>query len=279
MSQPQPSPLSCNVVSQNIDTSRKFPIYQPPSHLVPKVYSTNPSIQSIPGLYVFPDYISKEEEQDILNNILNANKWCEGQICRRQQHYGYLYYHTRHHLPELQPKGQNITPLESLPFENWKFLWDRLNERDEMFKDDTAVENGQPQCLVNEYVGSQGISSHVDNTNAFGDIIIGISLVNPIYMTFRKVITSENQQEEETKVLLMPRSCYVLSGEARNLWRHGITHMKQVLIPDEYLNEEFNKKALLRTNDYQRISLTFRYIKIEGTKQVNEDDPNPERLW
>jgi len=273
--------------------------YQPlnlPPHLTSEYYSTNPHVKTIPGLYVFPNYISCEESQQIMNGILDANEWCSGEICRRQQHYGYLYYHTRHHLPNLQPKEQEVSSLKSLDFDTfWTDLfWNKMINKDGLFSIDSSYHNWkksqqsepvdtdeedrcEPQCLVNEYMGNQGISSHVDNVNAFGDVIVGISLVNPLYMTFRK-------DKLETRILLPPNSCYVLTGESRFEWRHGITHMKQIFVPYDHLDEELKEenpdgKMYIREDDYRRVSLTFRFIKIGGTKKVQGDEPKTEGTW
>ena len=277
-----------------------------PLHLVSNYYSTNPKVNTIPGLYVFPNYISQEEAEHIVNNILDANGWCSGEICRRQQHYGYLYYHTRHHLPNLQPKKQEVSSLKSLDFDSFwsELFWDKMIKRDGLFNCDTSyhvwknnlesntreqhdenAKRAEPQCLVNEYMGNQGIASHVDNVNAFGDVIVGISLLNPVYMTFRK-------DKLETRILLPSNSCYILTGESRFEWRHGITHMKQIYVPREYLVPEATKsstnsssedetegKMFIREENYRRISLTFRFIKIDGTKKVEGNEPKEEGAW
>ncbi|KAG2387574.1 hypothetical protein C9374_001168 [Naegleria lovaniensis] len=277
-----------------------------PPHLVSKYYSTNPKVNTITGLYVFPNYLSQEEASNIMNNILDANEWCSGEICRRQQHYGYLYYHTRHHLPNLQPKKQEVSSLKSMDFDSFwsELFWEKMIKRDGLFNCDTSyhvwkenvesnhgnehdenAKRAEPQCLVNEYMGNQGIASHVDNVNAFGDVIVGISLLNPVYMTFRK-------DKLETKILLPPNSCYVLTGESRFEWRHGITHMKQIYVPREYLvseeeaitnssdvEDEAEGKMFIREDNYRRISLTFRFIKIDGTKKVVGTEPKEEGAW
>lgn len=45
-----------------------------------------------------------------------------------------------------------------------------------------------------------------------------ISLLSPVYMTFKKPREATNQCQDilaETKVLLEPRSCLIMSGESR----------------------------------------------------------------
>ncbi|EFC44172.1 predicted protein [Naegleria gruberi] len=272
--------------------------FQLPAHLTNSYFSTNPHIKTIPGLYVFANYITNEEARQIINT-LDSQEWCH-EICRRQQHYGYLYYHTRQNIPNLQPTEQEVSPLKSLEFDKFwtELFWEKMVKRDGLFNIDVAhkwwvnKENkSEPQCLVNEYMSSQGIASHVDNVNAFGDVIVGISLLKPVYMTFRK-------DKLETRILLPPNSCYVLTGESRFEWRHGITHMKQIHVPSQYIVPELNEnekdftvprdeddedndgsKLYIREEGYRRISLTFRFIKLEGTKRVDETAPETDALW
>lgn len=64
----------------------------------------------------------------------------------------------------------------------------------------------------------QGISSHFEDFRSFGDAIMTISLLSPVYMTLKKPREATNQCHDilaETKVLLKPRSCLIMSGDSR----------------------------------------------------------------
>jgi len=246
----EPSPIEPHMVEYNSLTG------------CPALFSSNPNVH-IPGTIYIPDYISEQEEEEIMKHI-DSKEWCH-EICRRTQMYGYTYYHTRHNLPTMQPKVEEASTYQHLPLEEFDWLIERLVKRDGLFKFDL----GDPtQCLVNEYVGTQGISSHVDNPGPFGDIIALVSLNKPIYMVM-KLAENENIQ---TKILLEPRSLLVMKDDCRFKWKHGITHMKQVYLPK-------TGETLIRTEDYRRVSLTFRFIKTDGTKKVTETDPNTDALW
>jgi alkylated DNA repair dioxygenase AlkB len=161
---------------------------------------------NIPGFYYIPEYLTREDEQQIMA-ILDNKHWIDG-IKRRTQHYGYTYYHTRHNIPALQPKQQPESHTGGLSdFQPW------LDKIMHYF----PANHPPTQCLVNEYVGNQGIASHVDNPNCFGDVIVAFSLLKPVYMTFRPV----EDFNKEIKILLEPRSLMVLENEARFKWRHG----------------------------------------------------------
>ena len=68
---------------------------------------------------------------------------------------------------------------------------------DKIMKDSDAFETNHPptQCLVNEYIGNQGIKSHFDDSNAFGPIIASISLVSPIYFTLKYPSEPTNESQ------------------------------------------------------------------------------------
>mmetsp|Transcript_25979 Transcript_25979/g.33110 ORF Transcript_25979/g.33110 Transcript_25979/m.33110 type:complete len:235 (-) Transcript_25979:60-764(-) len=202
----------------------------------------------LPGFIYYPNFITEEEESEILD-LMQSKEW-KGGIGRRTQHYGYTYYHTKHDLIELQPE---IQPEETEPLDSLQFFLDKISH---FFPD------GHPptQCLVNEYVGNRGISSHVDNPNCFGDVVVGLSLCNPVYMTFQEdKPLAENPKE--CKVFLDRRSLMVMRDEVRFEWKHAITAMKRIYVPE-------TRQCIHRRGEYCRISLTFREIKVSGTKQV-----------
>lgn len=71
------------------------------------------------------------------------------------------------------------------------------------------------QCIVNEYVGKQGIGKHID-APCFGPVIAILSLGDPCRMVFRR-------GKEKHSILLPHNSLLVLSGEERYEWTHEIS--------------------------------------------------------
>mmetsp|Transcript_85737 Transcript_85737/g.215968 ORF Transcript_85737/g.215968 Transcript_85737/m.215968 type:complete len:239 (+) Transcript_85737:39-755(+) len=128
----------------------------------------------------------------------------------------------------------------------------------------TSSQEFPSQILVNEYVDNWGIASHFEDFAAFGDTIATISLGNPVYMTLEQPKEPNNQCGEilrDTKVLLERRSLLILSGEARNAYRHGITRHTNVWTPDQGL--------LKREGGYRRVSLTIRHL-LSGRRQAGQ---------
>ena len=119
------------------------------------------------------------------------------------------------------------------------------------------------QCLVNEYIANQGISPHVEDPNAFGEVISSLSLSGSCYMTMRS--TPELGDQKETKIFLERRSLLILSGEARYKWKHGITCTR--ILPDPTSGCTFK-----RGKNYRRVSLTFRRVLEQGTKKPEREN-------
>ncbi len=121
--------------------------------------------------------------------------------------------------------------------------------------------NELPQfCIVNQYVGNQGISAHVENFR-FAEPVVGLSLAGNCYIRFLELATEDDGSvrsrksglaEKTGKVveLWLPRtSLMVMRGESRRKWQHEIQH---------------NRKGRIGMN-WKRVSLTFRVEKKSRT--------------
>ena len=89
-----------------------------------------------------------------------------------------------------------------------------------------------------------GVSGHIDDTNTYGDTIAGLSLDSSSVLSFLRVETGER-----ARLLLPPGSLYVLQGEARTEWGHGIAEFEV----DDFKGTEYPRS--------ERISLTFRNLR------------------
>jgi hypothetical protein len=91
-----------------------------------------------------------------------------------------------------------------------------------------------------------GIKPHRDR-EFFGELVLGISLLEPVVMDFKCIRTHEVRA-----LLLEPRSVLVMQGEARWLWQHSITSAPNLLYRGKHLPRG------------RRTSLTFRTIQDES---------------
>lgn len=181
----------------------------------------------IPGLTFVHDFISEEAERRLVAEIDREN-WLPD-LKRRVQHYGWKYDYKA-------KRVESDMFLGELP--DWAdFLAERLLSAG-------LVELKPDQVIVNEYVGAQGISKHVDCVPCFDDGIVSLSLLESWEMLFRK----PNIELKEA-VLLERRGLVVLTGESRFLWTHEIPPRKS------------EPTGLVRR---RRLSVTFRKVRIPG---------------
>lgn len=94
---------------------------------------------------------------------------------------------------------------------------------------DTAL--GQPlarQAILNLYPPGAGIAAHVDLPRRYADGVVGVSLAGGCVLTLARADGAMRETGygdtlgQRHSVYLPPRSVYVLSGEARWDWAHGI---------------------------------------------------------
>lgn len=222
--------------------------------------AVNPKVLSeIDGVYYVDEYLSEEEEAQILK-IIDQNEFSKV-LQRRQQFYGKVYFHTKSDNLLLQPNLTNYKNDSVLDLDPFQPLISRLI-KDGFFPNQSQQPN---QVLVNEYTSSIGIRSHFEDELAFGDVIVTISLQDPIWMTLKRPKHKLNSCpiiEGYCRVLLKPRSLFIMSRECRFGWRHGISKSKNVDLGDG--------TSVPRKNGYKRISLTIRNL-LDTRKQATSD--------
>ncbi|EGO02298.1 hypothetical protein SERLA73DRAFT_178167 [Serpula lacrymans var. lacrymans S7.3] len=92
------------------------------------------------------------------------------------------------------------------------------------------------QAILNLYNPGEGISSHVDLLNRFGDGIIGISMGSGCVMNFEKHSEHKDMDDvgkERWELFLPERSIIVMTEDARYSWKHGIEGRQEDLVESE----------------------------------------------
>ncbi|KAF5735144.1 alkylated DNA repair protein alkB 8 [Tripterygium wilfordii] len=236
----------------------RFSIAQPsclgPTHdLIP--VSLMASELNIPGLYLLHDFVSVEEEKELLAAV-DDRRWINLSK-RRVQHYGYEFCYETRNVNTKQYLGE-------LP----SFVSPIL-ERIPLFKNvDSSAGLTLDQLTVNEYPLGVGLSPHIDTHSAFDGLIFSLSLAGPCIMEFRRyseeaglleaLSTTDIEMERSGQcsdflrkaIYLPPRSMLLLSGEARYAWQHYIPHHKIDLV----------KESVIRRGA-RRVSFTLRRVR------------------
>lgn len=117
------------------------------------------------------------------------------------------------------------------------------------------------QVIINAYLPGEGITPHVDLLDRYDDGIVGVSLGSGSVMQFKKVSHNE-EVHKGVGVYLPPGSAYVMSGEARYDWTHGI----EGKMDDWVLGD--NDVAVMLSRTF-RVSVTFRWL-LPGADQVGK---------
>lgn len=236
ISYPLPRPLNASVPNeQAIDqtlSSAKLTAIQTKKTDKKKKVSAKPSLSSVEkpeGLLIVPDFITSDHEFNLIE-LIDAVPW-DASMSRRVQHHGWRYdYKAR--------KVDEAAYLGSLP--DWATaLGEKLLAKG-------FVTEMPDQVLINEYVGAQGISKHIDCPSCFRGPVVTISLNESWEMTFTRAGSAGST--DRYKVILPRRSATVLDGDARSNWLHEIP-------------KRLKESGVVRG---RRLSITFR--KVDNKK-------------
>lgn len=149
------------------------------------------------------------------------------------------------------------------------------------------------QILINEYKNNMGIASHFEDFDAFGPVILTISLVSPVYMTLKKPtieptisgkskvddnINACDTYDDVVKVLLEPGSLLIMKDDARYKYRHGIGKYKWVNLPPATSSDKTTTATRIKRDDsYRRVSLTIRHL-LSTRRKVREDEDESDTI-
>ncbi|WP_406826410.1 alpha-ketoglutarate-dependent dioxygenase AlkB [Pedobacter sp. KACC 23697] len=182
----------------------------------------------ISGLTYYPDFISEDDENELLA-MINAEEWLV-ELKRRVQHYGWKYNYRERSIDKSMCLG---------PLPHW------VKKIAISLKECGIADEIPDQVIVNEYRPGQGISNHIDCEPCFADTIISISLSSTSIMNFINL-----ESKLKIDAILEARSAICLKGDARYKWSHGI--------PGRLADDIFG----VRINRGLRISMTFRKVII-----------------
>ncbi|KAI9312217.1 hypothetical protein BX666DRAFT_1989766 [Dichotomocladium elegans] len=196
----------------------------------------------IPGLVLFEDFVSPEEESQLVKAVDNQ-KWCglgvgpNPELKRRTQQYGHLFsYRYRKVLEKYGPFPDFVNSIVS------------------RIMDNHLMRIRPDHLLVNEYNAGQGIMPHTDAPALFGPAILSLSLLSACVMKF-----THNETHESVDIVLPRYSMLVMTEDARYKYKHSIS--KDLI--------EISSDGITIQRD-RRISFTFR--EIIAWEVPNEED-------
>ena len=174
------------------------------------------SVQVPDGFLYRKNFISAAEEQELIEGIqkvqLEPFKYYQFTGKRRTASFGWQY----------EFGASEITAAPEMP----PFLLPLRVRAGKVFNIDP---NSLVQTSIIEYSTGSPIGWHRDIPQ-FG-IVVGISLGAACRMKFRKYSRVRSKKVDRNEVLsieLQPRSIYLMSGAAREIWQHSIPPVKQL---------------------------------------------------
>lgn len=178
---------------------------------------------NINGLLIINDFITDEEEEQLIRNIEN-NNW-NNDLKRLTQQYGYKYNYEK----------RNITDEDYL---NVLPLW--LLDLAMKVKNSGLIKEIPDQVIINRYLPGEGIYKHIDNPHIFGDQIFSISLHGNTSITFGEIL----------EIYIPRKTLMLMEGDARYRYTHEIK---------KRMNDVVNGTKIKRDIRY---SITFRKMKF-----------------
>jgi hypothetical protein len=163
-----------------------------------------------PGFEYRDDFISVADEADLanhINKIAFANFEMRGVVAKRRVAFFGASY----------DRGDGPSP--PIP----EFLWS-VRERVATWAGVAATDFAM--ALINEYRPGSPIGWHRDAPQY--DIVAGLSLLSACKMRFRPYRSPKEAERTTTRrmtsheIMLMPRSAYIISAEARSRYEHSI---------------------------------------------------------
>jgi alkylated DNA repair dioxygenase AlkB len=172
-----------------------------------------PTWEPIPGLFLFEDFITEEEETRILQELDKPND----QVWKNEGHTGThreKRYGMDHDLwsKEIRPTKY---PLPNFINDILAPKLKRLSAMTDCFPNDVNAIDYRRQA-------GHSLTSHVDDRKKHKEPIANLSLAGSCYMTFRNVNSQRNTAVKEKKVLLKRRTLQIIVGKARYDFSHGI---------------------------------------------------------
>mmetsp|Transcript_14545 Transcript_14545/g.32937 ORF Transcript_14545/g.32937 Transcript_14545/m.32937 type:complete len:362 (-) Transcript_14545:53-1138(-) len=175
-----------------------------------------PTNEPIPGLFVFEDFISEEEEKLILKELDNetsqawATEWHSGTHCEKR--FGIDH--------DLWNSKQTRAPKHALPDFVESLLAARLARIQQM----AGCVPDEVNCLSYEKEKGHSLVSHVDDRHKHKEPIANLSLAGECIMSYRNMAQNRNLLFGERRVLLRRRCLQVLTGKSRYEFAHGISN-------------------------------------------------------
>lgn len=191
-------------------------------------------IDEIPGLFLIQDYLTDEEELNIILQ-LEDNEW-DNNIYKYSQEYGYKYN------------------------KNKKILEQTLNNHIELYlrnliihiHDDIDITFNQ--IIVDKLYRYNSVMTPGTILDEYSDTSCYLNLSEQYTLNFINPL-----DEKHIRILdIKPKSLLIFTGDSRYLWQHYIDSKLTIMIPDPYNENKFIK--IKKDKDYELYFLKLNLV-------------------
>jgi len=199
-------------------------------------------VARVPGLIIIDNVLTHAEEQA----LVHATTLCEWVGSRSGKRRTQPYVPWREDSGRVVEKSV-ITPLPEAVKKTAKKILSVCREHVQDFEWEEYNNLGEDkftELQINEYFADTDLKFHKDNPIYYLEIIFGVSTLADCEMSYKAPSTSPAPTQddgEELKLLVPARSLYLMTGDSRYKWKHGIQ-------PGSILNSD------------KRISFTYRFV-------------------
>jgi len=217
-------------------------------------------VSSINTIYYIPNYITKEDEDYLMNRIYSQppESWSMLKHAnRRLQKWG----------GEVRKDGlENNEPLPE---------W--LEKFSELLCKENVTINKTNHVLLNEYQPGVGIMPHTDGPLYYPYVVI-LSLGSTACFEFYQDYSAYKEEISLSKILVEPRSLLIFEEDAYTKFLHSISDREVDFIELQYCFDNNDKKIKIKTSNVDNLHLTNLFegfknqVSLKGGEEEEKDE-------
>jgi hypothetical protein len=204
------------------------------------------TFEPIPGLFVYEDFITEEEESMILYGIdaIDMLPWKLSKL--NGKHIGKRWGVHCNLRDRRVDAPENPLPdiLQQIVLPKLKRLIYQNGKKN------TTIPN---EANSIDYRRKQGhwLQDHVDDRKLSKEVIFNLSLIGDCYMTFKNIAKHRNIAVPKQRVLLKRRCLQIITGKSRYDFTHGITNSD--LLSDQRISITMRESPLTKSKSKSKL--------------------------
>lgn len=236
------------------------------------------SSEPIPGLFLFEDFITEEEEAEIMaqldgESVAYRHEFLPWNACHFNGSHDGKRWGVHCNLRDRKVSA----PENPLPDFVQRMLLSKLKTFSQM----TGCAPNEANAIDYRKHKGHWLEAHVDDRQLSKEPIANLSLAGDCIMTFRNVAPNRNTTGPVERVLLKRRTLQILTGKARYDFSHGIAH--EDLISDRRVSVTMRESPVTDDNALHENTLQWwSKVKVQTStlllSEKNAIDPSAQPI-